>query len=300
MQVTLSGGTGFVGSRLADQLLPSGTRVHLLTRRLRPGLATGVMPYLWDHNREEAPAESLSGSEAVIHLMGEPVAQRWSPEIKKRIRESRVSSSKNLVAAIARAEPRPSTLISASAIGFYGSRGDEWLDEESAAGKGFLADVCKEWEEEVVRAEELGVRVLRVRIGIVLGATGGALSRMLPLFRAGIGGPLGSGAQWMSWIHVDDLVEMILFGLRYPHIQGVWNGVSPNPVTNADFTRTLARILKRPGILPAPEFGLRMLFGEGSEALLASQRVKPVAAEAAGFRFRYAGLHAALRHILRS
>lgn len=300
MQVTLSGGTGFVGSRLVDQLLPSGARVHLLTRRLRPGLATGVMPYLWDHNREEAPAESLSGSDAVIHLMGEPVAQRWSPEIKKRIRESRVSSSKHLVAAIAHAEPRPSTLISASAIGFYGSRGDEWLDETSTAGSGFLSDVCREWEEEAMRAEELGVRVLRVRIGIVLGAEGGALHRMLPIFRAGIGGPLGSGSQWMSWIHVDDLVGMILFGLRYPHIHGVWNGVSPNPVTNADFTRTLARILKRPAFLPAPEFGLRMLFGEGSEALLASQRVKPVAAEEAGFRFQYAGLHAALRHILRS
>lgn len=300
MQVTISGGTGFVGGRLLSQLLPSGARVHLLTRRLRPGLADGVTPHLWDHVREPAPAESLAGSEAVIHLMGEPVAQRWSPEIKRRIRESRTVSTRHLVDAIGAAETKPALLISASAIGYYGSRGEEWLDEDSEPGTGFLADLSREWEAEALRAAEFGVRVLCLRIGIVLGTEGGALARMLPPFRMGVGGPLGHGDQWMSWIHVDDLVGMVLFALRYPHIQGIWNAVSPNPVTNAEFTRTLARILKRPAFLPVPEFALKLLFGEGTEALLSSQRVRPRNAEAAGFRFQHAGLHAALRHLLKS
>jgi uncharacterized protein (TIGR01777 family) len=300
MQVTISGGTGFVGGRLLSQLLPIGARVHLLTRRLRPGLADGVTPHLWDHVREPAPAESLTGSEAVIHLMGEPVAQRWSPEIKRRIRESRTVSTRHLVDAIGAAETKPALLISASAIGYYGSRGEEWLDEDSEPGTGFLADLSREWEAEALRAAEFGVRVLCLRIGIVLGTEGGALARMLPPFRMGVGGPLGHGDQWMSWIHVDDLVGMVLFALRYPHIQGIWNAVSPNPVTNAEFTRTLARILKRPAFLPVPEFALKLLFGEGTEALLSSQRVRPRNAEAAGFRFQHAGLHAALRHLLKS
>jgi uncharacterized protein (TIGR01777 family) len=299
MQVTISGGTGFVGSRLLAQLLPAGARVHLLTRRLRPGFPDGVTPHLWDHLREPAPPESLAGSDAVIHLMGEPVAQRWSPEIKRRIRESRTVSTRNLVDAIAAAETKPSLLISASAIGFYGSRGEEWLDEDSAAGTGFLAELSQEWEAEAMRAAEFGTRVLCLRIGIVLGTEGGALARMLPPFKLGVGGPLGTGEQWMSWIHVDDLVGMMLFALRYPHIQGVWNAVSPNPATNLEFTRTLARILKRPAFLPVPEFGLKLLFGEGTQALLSSQRVKPKNAEAAGFRFQHAGLHAALRQLLK-
>ncbi len=300
MRVTISGGTGFVGGRLLAQLLPAGASVHLLTRQLRPGLPSGVVPHLWDPLREAAPPDSLAGSEALVHLMGEPVAQRWSPEIKRRIRESRVVSTRNLVSAIAMAEPRPQTLICASAVGYYGSRGDEWLDEESGPGGDFLAEVCQEWEAEALRAADLGVRVLRLRFGIVLGAEGGALARMLPLFRIGLGGRLGDGSQWMSWIHAGDLVGMILFALRYPHIQGVWNAVAPNPVTNAEFTGTLARILKRPAVLPAPEFGLKLLFGEGAEPLLASHRVRPLAAEAAGFRFQYGGLHAALRHLLKS
>ena len=151
-----------------------------------------------------------------------------------------------------------------------------------------------------MRAAEFGVRVLRLRFGIVLGTDGGALVRMLPIFRIGLGGRLGSGEQWMSWIHVSDLVGMMLFALRYPHIQGVWNAVAPNPVTNIEFTDTLARILKRPAVIPVPEFGLKLLFGEGSQPLLSSQRVKPVAVEAAGYRFQYGGLHAALRHLLKS
>ncbi|MCZ2154896.1 MAG: TIGR01777 family oxidoreductase [Bryobacterales bacterium] len=300
MQVTISGGTGFIGGRVIAQLLPAGVRVNLLTRQLRAGLPQGVAPYLWDPAREAAPAESLAGSEAVIHLMGESVAQCWTPEIKRRIRESRVLSTRNLVDAIAASEARPPMLISASAVGYYGARGDEWLDEKSAPGKDFLAEVCQEWETEAMRASEFGVRVLRLRIGMVLGAEGGALARMLPPFRFGVGGRIGSGEQWMSWIHASDLVGMMLFALRYPHIEGVWNAVSPNPVTNAEFTQTLARILKRPALMPVPEFALKLLFGEGRSVMLASQRVKPAAAEEAGYRFQYGGLHAALRHLLRT
>ncbi|MCU0226754.1 MAG: TIGR01777 family oxidoreductase [Bryobacterales bacterium] len=300
MRVTVTGGTGFVGSRLVEQLLASGWNVQLLTRNLRANLPAQAEAHVWDSQTEPAPAASLDGSDAVIHLMGEPVAQRWSPEIKRRIRDSRVLSTRNLVQAMSRMETRPELLVSASAIGYYGSRGDEVLTEDSAPGTDFLADVSQAWEQEALAAEALGVRVLRIRIGIVLGMEGGALERMLPPFRAGLGGPLGQGAQWMSWIHLDDLVGMMLFPLQYPHIRGVWNGASPNPVTNQEFTDTLARILKRPAIFRVPEFGLRLLFGEGSQALLGSQRVKPEAAEAAGFRFQYAGLHAALRHILRS
>lgn len=300
MQVTISGGTGFIGRRILDQLLPAGARVNLLTRRLRPGLPEGAVPYLWDPAKEAAPVESLAGSDAVIHLMGEPVAQCWTPEIKRRIRESRVLSTRNLVDAIAASEARPQMLISASAVGYYGSRGGEWLDERSAPGEDFLAEVCREWEAEALRAAELGLRVLRLRIGMVLGTEGGALARMLPPFRFGAGGRIGSGEQWMSWIHAGDLTGMMLFALRYPHIEGVWNAVSPNPVTNAEFAQTLARILKRPAVMPVPEFILKLLFGEGMSVMVASQRVKPAAAEEAGYRFQYGGLHAALRHLLKS
>jgi uncharacterized protein len=298
MRVTITGGTGFVGRRLIEQLQLGVADVNLLTRRLRPGLPANTTAHLWDAETEEAPLESLEGSEVVIHLMGETVAQRWSPEIKRRIRDSRVLGTRNLVAAMRKLSQPPGLLVSASAIGYYGSRGDEWLPEDASPGDDFLAETSIAWEQEAAAAEEFGCRVLRLRIGIVLGADGGALQRMLPPFRIGLGGPLASGQQWMSWVHRDDLVGMILFAIQYPHIRGVWNAVSPNPVTNQEFTDTLARILKRPAIFRVPEAALKLLFGEGTAALLASQRVKPDAAEAAGFRYRHAGLHAALRQIL--
>jgi uncharacterized protein len=299
MRVTITGGTGFVGGRLIEQLQMGSADIHLLTRRLRPGLPEGTTPHPWEAENEEAPAESLRGSDVVVHLMGEPVAQRWSPEIKRRIHDSRVMGTRNLVATMRKLPQPPGLLVSASAIGYYGSRGDEWLSEESSPGDDFLAETSVAWEKEALAAEELGCRVLRLRIGIVLGADGGALARMLPPFRAGLGGPLASGEQWMSWIHRDDLVGMMLFAMQYPHIRGVWNAVAPNPLTNQDFTDTLARILKRPALFRVPEFGLKLLFGEGTAALLSSQRVRPEAADAAGFRYQYAGLHAALRQILK-
>jgi uncharacterized protein (TIGR01777 family) len=300
MRVTVTGGTGFLGSRLVRHAIQLGWQVNLLTRTLRSGLPDGATPFVWDSQREDAPIDSLIDADMVVNLVGEPIAQRWSPEIKRRIRDSRLESTRNLLKTIARMEKRPELLVSASAVGYYGSRGNEVLDEDSTSGKGFLAELARDWEAEALGAEALGLRVLRIRIGIVLGPEGGAMARMLPPFRSGLGGPLGTGDQWMSWIHVDDLIAMIQFAAQNPHVRGVWNGVAPNPVTNREFSDTLARILKRPAIFRVPEFALKLLFGEGTEAVLASQRVRPLAPEAAGFRYQYAGLHAALRQLLRS
>jgi len=234
-----------------------------------------------------------------LHLAGEPVAQRWTAAAKQRIYDSRVVGTRHLVAALASCSPRPPVLVCASAIGYYGSRGDEILSENSGPGTGFLADLCVAWEQEGAKAEALGVRVTRIRIGLVLDAGGGALKPMLAPFRAGLGGPLGGGRQWTSWIHIADLAEMFRFALEGP-APPVVNGVAPGAVTNAEFTRSLAAALHRPAFIPAPKLALRMLFGEMAELLLASQRVAPAAAEAAGFQFQHPELKGALADLLRS
>jgi uncharacterized protein (TIGR01777 family) len=233
-----------------------------------------------------------------LHLAGEPVAQRWSAAAKQRIHNSRVIGTRHLVAALASCSPRPLTLVCASAIGYYGSRGDEMLDEDSGPGTDFLADVCVAWEREAAAAEALGMRVTRIRIGLVLDPRGGALKPMLAPFRLGLGGPLGGGRQWMSWIHASDLAEMFRFALERP-APPVLNGVAPGAVMNADFTRALATALHRPAFLPVPKLALRMLFGEMADMLLASQHVAPVAAESAGFQFQYPQLAEALADLLR-
>ena len=234
----------------------------------------------------------------MIHLAGEPVAQRWSAAVKQRIRDSRVIGTRNLVQALAKLQSRPATLICASAVGYYGSRGDETLVESSPPGTGYLAEVCTAWEKEATAAEDLGMRVVRLRTGVVLDARGGALQRMLPPFRMGAGGKLGNGKQWMPWIHIQDLVGLIQFALVNP-MKGPLNGVAPYPVSNADFTKALAAAVKRPAIFPVPGFALRVLFGEMSEILLASQRVLPKEAEAASFPFRYTQLAPALADLLK-
>ncbi len=233
-----------------------------------------------------------------MHLAGENVAQRWTGDAKRRIRESRELGTRRLVCALARLPRRPSALVCASAIGYYGSRGDEILTESSAPGAGFLPEVCMAWEREAVAAEALGIRVVRVRIGILLDAGGGALQRMLPPFRLGVGGRLGDGRQWMSWIHRDDLSELFRLAVEKP-IRGPLNAVAPNPLANAGFTRELARAVHRPAVFPAPEFALRLMFGEMSEVLLSSQRVAPNAAASAGFVFRFPHLGPALADLLR-
>jgi hypothetical protein len=298
VNITISGASGLVGRRLLKVLAKDGHSLTALSRHAGTNLPPGVRLAVWDAAKGEPPADGLRDADAVIHLAGAPVAQRWSAQAKQAIRESRVEGTRHLVEALAKLERRPETLVCASAIGYYGSRGDEVLAESAAPGNDYLAEVCVAWEKEAQAAEALGMRVVRVRIGVVLDARGGALQRMLPPFRMGAGGKLGSGKHWMSWIHLDDLAGLFQFALAKP-LSGAFNGVAPNPVTNADFTRALAAAVHRPAILPMPAFALRLLFGEMSEILLASQRVAPKAAESAGFRFRFPELAGALADVLK-
>ena len=293
----MTGASGQIGRRLIRNLSSAGHKLTVLSRHAGTHVPTNVAVAAWDPMKGAAPESGLRGADAVIHLAGEPVAQRWNPEVKRRIRDSRVAGTRNLVATLGRMSEVPRILVSASAVGYYGSRGDEVLREDSGPGNSYLAEVCEAWERETEAASALGIRVVRIRIGIVLDAKGGALRQMLPPFRMGLGGKLGDGRQWMSWIHLEDLAAMFQFALENP-VRGAWNGVAPIPVSNADFTRALARTVHRPAIFPVPVFALKLLFGEMSEILLASQRVIPAAAEAAGFRFRFPELGGALANVL--
>jgi uncharacterized protein len=298
VRITVTGGTGFIGRRLVKRLLAGGHSVHLLIRHGRTGIEPSLDYSLWDAVGSGPPAESLADADAIIHLAGEPAAQRWTPAARQRIRESRVSGTSLIVQALAALPRKPSVMVSASAIGYYGSRGDEILTEASPPGAGFLSEVCVEWEKMAGSAEALGVRVVNLRTGVALGAEGGMLARVLPIFRTGAGGRLGSGSQWMSWIHADDLTNLITFALDHTQLRGPVNATSPNPLSNAEFTETLASVLRRPAILPVPAAALRLLFGEMADVLLASQRVLPRAVDAAGFRFEYPELRQALEQLL--
>jgi len=244
----------------------------------------------------------LDGFDAVIHLAGESIAEgRWNEEKKKRIRESRVKGTKLLGDALANVSRPPKSLIGASAIGYYGNRGDEILTETSAPGDGFLADVCVEWEKATQLATEKGIRVVNTRFGIILSPEGGALAKMLTPFRMGVGGKIGTGKQWMSWIALDDVVEGVMYALTNESLRGPVNFVAPNPVTNAEFTKTLGRVLSRPTFFPVPAFAARVAFGEMADALLlSSQRVAPTRLKAGGYQFSYSELRSALSHLLAS
>ena len=296
MNITISGASGLVGRRLLRVLGSEGHKLHVLSRYAGTNLPQGVKLAVWDPE-SLPPITSLESADAVIQLAGEPVAQRWTTEVKRRIRESRVGSTERLVEAISKLPRPPRCLVCASAIGYYGSRGDEILEETSPPGSGFLPEVCLAWEKAAQAASGLGVRVAVIRIGVVLDKRGGALGRLLAPFRAGLGGRLGSGHQWMSWIHAGDLAELFRFVLDGT-LQGAVNGVAPFPASNAEFTQELARELKRPALLPVPEFLLKALLGDMSEILLASQRVSPRAAESTGFRFRFPQLGPALADLL--
>jgi uncharacterized protein (TIGR01777 family) len=298
LKITLTGGSGLVGRRLLKILGNNGHALHILSRHAGTNLPLGIKLSVWNGLKAEPPADALDGVDAVIHLAGEPVAQRWTAEAKQKIRDSRVLGTRRLVQALSTISRRPAVLVSASAIGIYGSRGDETLTETSAPGSGFLAEVCQEWEKEADMAEALGIRVVKIRIGIVLDRNGGALAKMLPAFRNFAGGRMGSGKQWMSWIHLQDLAELFRFALENP-VQGVVNGTAPQPETNAAFTRKLAAALKRPALFPVPAIALKSIFGEMAEVLLSSQRVVPEAAPAAGFRFQFVELGSALADLLR-
>ncbi len=304
MRVAVTGATGFVGRRLVARLLATGHEVVALTRRRAD--AERMLPVRcrvveWDPERSALAPDALDGVDAVVNLAGAGVAdERWTARRKEAIRRSRVEATRVLVQAMAAAPAvrRPRVLVSASAVGFYGDRGDEILTEQSARGPGFLADVCEAWERESLAAESQDVRTVVVRTGLVLGRGGGALARILPPFRLGLGGRIGSGRHWMSWIHRDDLVALFAFALERADVRGVVNGVAPTPVTNADFTAVLARTLARPALIPVPEMVLKLALGEMSAVLLEGQRVLPTAAEAQGFRFDHPELAGALEEIV--
>jgi hypothetical protein len=254
-----------------------------------------VTTFAWQPQAGQPPAEAFTGIDVVFHLAGEPVAEgRWTAVKKRAIRESRVEGTLNLVNALKSLKNSPRVLVSASAVGYYGDRGDEELVESSEPGETFLAEVCTAWEAEALKAQELGLRVVTARTGIVLALDEGVLARMLPPFRLGLGGQLGNGRQWMPWIHVDDVVGLLLHAARTEAVDGPINVVGPNPVTNKVFTKTLGQALRRPALLPVPRFGLRAAFGEMSQILMASQRALPKVAQDTGYSFRYQELGPAL------
>ena len=299
MKALVTGGTGFVGRQLLGLL----DRPTVLSRDVSRGQRTvgrsAGRVVGWYPQAGPPPAEAFEGVDVVFHLAGESVAEgRWTAAQKVRIRESRVIGTRNIVAGIARAEPRPRVLVSASAVGYYGDRGEEELTEASPPGDDFLADVCIAWEREARVAEQHGVRVVLARTGIVLGQ-GGALAKMLTPFKLGAGGPLGNGRQWMPWIHVADLARLYLHAADTTSIKGPMNAVGPDPVRNSEFTKALGRALHRPAFMPAPYLGLRLVFGEFAKVLFASQRVIPQVAIDTGFHFEYPQIAAALAEILK-
>ena len=296
MQFLISGASGLVGRALVPFLESQGHSVVKLVRR-QP---TGAGEIFWDPLRGELDPVKLRGVDAVIHLAGENVAGgRWTKERREAILESRVKGTRTLVAALEKMRHRPFVFVSSAAIGIYGNRGEERLTEEAAPGSGFLAEVCVAWEKEVAAAEELGLRAVALRTGVVLTPAGGALAKLLPAFWAGVGGRMGSGRQWWSWISMDDLVGALYHAVLDQRCAGPVNAVAPAPVTNAVFVETLARVLKRPGIVPVPAWVLRTALGDmADEALLASVRVVPSRLNEAGYRFRHEKLEDALRHVL--
>lgn len=289
----ITGATGFVGSRLCDVLVASGHQVVALSRHPeRAGHIPAVDVFGWNP-AEPPPADAFRGVDAVVHLAGESVSGRWTAAKKAEIERSRVLGTKSLVEAIGRLYRRPKVLISASAIGYYGDRADEVLHEASTPGDDFLAGVCRAWEEAAVAVESHGVRCVRLRIGLVLGRHGGALGTLVPLFRSGLGGRLGRGGQWWSWIHIDDVAGMVEF-FANRDVAGPINATAPEPVRQREFASALGRAVGRLAIFPAPALALRLVLGEFATELLASRRVVPQAALDAGYTFRYSNLGAAL------
>ena len=296
--VAISGATGLIGSALAARLRARSVRVRRLVRTAHPQSPDDIV---WDPMRGVLSPDDLEGADAVVHLAGEPLAHRWTDARRRAIRESRVRGTELVARTIAALDRRPRVLLSGSAIGIYGDRGDEPVDEESALGSDFLAGVTREWEAASVAAADAGVRVVLLRSGIVLSPKGGALERLLLPFRLGVGGPIGNGRQWMSWIALDDHVRAMEHALVTTGMHGPVNLVSPNPVTNAEFAATLGRVLSRPALVPAPAFALELVYGEMARAtILAGQRVLPKVLLRTGFQFAHPTLEQALRYELAS
>jgi hypothetical protein len=297
MKILVTGASGFIGSSLVPFLARAG---HTVTRLTRASSGAEADAPRWDPATGALDPRTIEGLDAVVHLAGEDIASgTWTKAKKRRIRESRVEATALLARALARLIPPPATLACASAIGYYGDRGDEVLDEDSAAGIGFLASVCRDWEAAAALAGSAGIRVLHLRFGVVLSPSGGALAKMLGPFRHGVGGPIGNGRQYVSWIAMDDAVAAILHALSTPALRGAINVASPHPVTQAEFAKTLGRVLGRPTLLTVPAFGVKLMLGEmASETILASQRLTPARLLASGYAFRWPQLDSALRHLL--
>jgi uncharacterized protein len=298
MNLLITGASGFIGSKLVERLGPSHD-LKLLTRRRPREAGFGKKQWIfWEPGTAGEWESCVDGADGIINLAGEPIAnKRWSSEQKDRIRSSRVNTTRALVRAIAKAKGKPKFLISGSAVGYYGPRGDEPLTENSPAGAGFLADVCREWEDEAMQAQNHGVRVALLRTGIVLGKGGGALAKMVKPFKLFAGGYLGSGKQWMPWIHVEDEVGLIQFLMEKENAAGAFNATAPNPVTMEEFCQALARALNRPSWAPVPGSVLTLLLGEMAEMLLTGQRALPKAAQELGYSFRYPNILEALRSL---
>ncbi len=294
-RILVTGVSGPIGAALLPSLQTRGYDVVRLVR----GPARNGAQISWDPQKPLSP-DAVSGFDAVIHLAGESIAARWTPAKKAKIRDSRVLGTANLAEALAQAPDKPQVFASGSAIGYYGDRGEELLREGSASGTDFLADVCREWETAAQPAAAAGIRTVHMRTGVVLSPKGGALGKMLTPFKMGVGGRIGDGRQWMSWIDVQDMVGAIHHILKTDLLQGPVNMVAPKPVTNAEFTRTLAGVLGRPAMLPLPAFAVKLAFGEmGETVLLGSQRVEPSQLVASGYPFRFRELHASLEHVLK-
>jgi uncharacterized protein len=295
MKILGSGMSGPIGGELLPALVVSGNKVTRLVRRA-PQSSDDIR---WDPMRSIVP-ETVSGFDAVIHLAGESIVGRWTSEKKARMVDSRVQGTGHLAEALARASRKPQVLITASAIGYYGDRGEETLTEESGPGTNFLAGLCRQWEAATGAATQAGIRTVQVRIGVMLSTKGGALPKMLTPFKLGLGGRIGSGRQYLSWISIDDVVGVILYVLDAGQVRGPVNATAPNPATNSEFTRSLAEVLHRPAIFPMPTFAVRALFGQmGDELLLASARVLPSKLQASGYQFRRPELKTALMSLLK-
>jgi uncharacterized protein (TIGR01777 family) len=297
MKVLITGASGLIGIALEKSFKDKGHEMLLASRKE----AKDSRHIQWDAEKGFFESEKLVGIDAVVHLAGESVfGLSWSDAKKKAIRDSRVHGTRSVVAAISKLKDRPKVLVAASAIGFYGDRGDEEMTESSAAGDTFLAEVSKEWESEARRAEDAGIRTVLLRTGIILSKDGGALGTMLLPFKLGVGGVVGSGKQWMSWISIDDHIRVINYAIENENVRGALNSVSPHPVTNQEFTKTLGEVLYRPTILPLPSFAVSMVFGEmGDELLLSSMRVLPKRLEDASFEFEYPDLKAAIEQAVK-
>jgi uncharacterized protein (TIGR01777 family) len=297
LKIFMTGGTGFVGKTLASVLIRAGKEVTILTRSGK-GEIPGVSWVNGDPTQRGEWQEKVKGHEAVINLAGASIFTRWTQEAKKALRESRMLTTRHVVEAMEGG--KGNVLISTSAIGYYGFHGDETLTEDSPPGGDFLALLARDWEAEAREAEKKGCRVVITRFGIVLGEKGGALGQMVPLFKKFVGGPLGSGNQWFSWVHIEDLVRAFLFLLEHPEISGPLNFTAPNPVRNKELAQSLGRILGRPAFLPAPGFMLRLILGEFGSILLEGQKVLPQELLQAGFQFQYPEVEGALRQVIRA